>query len=406
MNSVKLVKCVQILLFLGFSGIIYAQTPKIGNDVFDFNSSSPEEFLEFLKKDIRTSLFGVVVPYMMREALPNDWIKPEHIPELINLIDSKEPCRPIMLTYSHMFPTKLSTIGDEAMFMIEGFRKNRYPSEPNSPTYSSKEKKEVLKWWNKWSKQNNLQIFPLPILDKLPSENRYFYPNWNKCCEAGEGIYQETVVENPHTIKLPNGFNLTISDLDSKNKPIDNQFSLYEDTVFVENRDGVKKAIAAGQGWGDPEVTLMLDNKNKRIYIRESQGVSPKWGELVTREYDLKCSNTECFFYQDRDCLLKIKNVDKPSKILKDLKKAAASVYDEFFDNVDNISIVFIPALSGKKENIELFFDIKKLGEYIPMDAGVGEIYSEDRRFLLEYGSKCFKNSGVDWNKYSREPEY
>jgi len=248
---------------------------------------------------------------------------------------------------------------------------------------------------------DDFQIFPLPILDKLPSENRYFYPSWDKCCEVGEGIYGETVVKNPYIIKLPNGFNLTVSDWDSNNKTVGDQFSLGEDTIFVENRDRVKKAIAAGQGWGDPEVTLVLDNKSKRIYIRESQGITKRWGELITREYDLKCSDTECFFYQDRDCLLKIKNVDKPSKILKDLKKAAASVYDGFIDNVNNLSIVFIPALSGKKENIELFFDIKKLGEYIPLDAGVGEIYSEHRSFLLEYGSKCFKDSGVNWNKYA-----
>ena len=51
------------------------------------------------------------------------------------------------------------------------------------------------------------QIFPLPILDRLPSENRYFYPGLDKCCKKdGIGIFGDRIVENPYRIKLPNGF--------------------------------------------------------------------------------------------------------------------------------------------------------------------------------------------------------
>jgi len=252
---------------------------------------------------------------------------------------------------------------------------------------------------------DGFQIFPLPILDILPSENRFFYPNWDKCCKGISGIFGEQVVENPYIIKLPNGFNLTVSDWGNNNKSIDNQFSLLEDTIFVENRDGIKKAIAAGQGWGDPMQTLILDNKNGRIFIRESQGVNKRWGEMTTREYDLKCTDTECFFYKERDCLLKIEDVDEPSKILKDLENAAVQI-DDFIGNVDNLDIVFKPALSGKKENIELFFDTKKWGKYVYIDGkihtGVHEIHSANVRFLLEYGPQCFKDSGIDWEKYAK----
>jgi hypothetical protein len=143
---------------------------------------------------------------------------------------------------------------------------------------------------------DGFQIFPLPILDKLPNVNQYFYPGLDKCCKDETGIFGDRIVENPYKVKLPNGFNLIVSDWDTNSKIAGNQFSLIEDTIFVENRDGVRKAIAVGQGWGDPMQTLILDTKNKRIYISESQGSTKEWGDLVTREYDLKCSDTECFF--------------------------------------------------------------------------------------------------------------
>jgi len=129
------------------------------DDTFDFTLSSPLEFLDFLKKDIgkgvytfpndsHTSFFQVI-----NQPPDSNWIKPEHIPGLINLMDSKEPCRPVLSIYSSTLPTKLSTTGDEAIFLIQGFRKKRYPPEPNSRTYSPKERKEILQWWNNWNKQ-------------------------------------------------------------------------------------------------------------------------------------------------------------------------------------------------------------------------------------------------------------
>jgi len=130
---------------------------KQDEDVFNFNLSSPEEFLEFLKKDISRFPENFFFPYTIKEQPSDNWIKPEHIPGLINLINSQEPCSPVMSIFSSTIPTKLSTIGDEAMFMIEGFRAKRYPPRPNSRTYTSKEKEAILQWWRDWSKQNNIQ---------------------------------------------------------------------------------------------------------------------------------------------------------------------------------------------------------------------------------------------------------
>jgi hypothetical protein len=136
---------------------------KQNSGMFYFNSSTPEEFLEFLKKDIKKGVY--TFPYnsatsffqIINQPPDDNWIKPEHIHGLIKLIDSKEPCRPVMSIYSSTFPRGLSTIGDESMLLIQGFREKRYPPYLNSRTYSSKEREEVLKWWNKWSKQNGLR---------------------------------------------------------------------------------------------------------------------------------------------------------------------------------------------------------------------------------------------------------
>jgi len=126
---------------------------------FDFNLFSPERFLEFLKKDAYGAVVvnSVVPHYQITDPPPDDWIKPEHIPGLINLINSQEPCRPVTTIQSSTIPTKLSTIGDEAMFLIEGFREKRYPPWPNSQTYSSKERKAMLQWWNEFSKKNDFK---------------------------------------------------------------------------------------------------------------------------------------------------------------------------------------------------------------------------------------------------------
>jgi len=126
---------------------------------FDFNLYSPEEFLEFLKKGAQLPFHSGMPPfYWMVNNPPDNWIKPEHIPELIKLINSQEPCSTIMTSISSTFPTKLSTIGDEAMCMIEGFLEKRYPPWAfSSSDYSPERRKNILQRWNDWNEQNDLQ---------------------------------------------------------------------------------------------------------------------------------------------------------------------------------------------------------------------------------------------------------
>jgi len=157
MNEIKKCLIIIVAIFI-FCDIFLAESNmesyKQDDDVFNFTLSSPEEFLEFLKKDIKKGVYtfpnnsSTSIFQIINQPPDENWIKPEHIPGLIKLMDSKEPCRPVMSIYSSKLPTELSTIGDEAIFLIQGFRKKRYPPEPNSRTYSPKERKEILQWWN------------------------------------------------------------------------------------------------------------------------------------------------------------------------------------------------------------------------------------------------------------------
>ena len=134
-----------VLIFLSDTNL-YSQK----QNEFDFKASNPEEFIEFLKDHIHPLGF-----YTINDDVQIDnWIKEEHIPKLMELVDSKESCLHVVSTYSSTLPFKLSTVGNEAIFLIQGFRKNRYPPRPTSMNISLSEKEEILKWWQDRQKQN------------------------------------------------------------------------------------------------------------------------------------------------------------------------------------------------------------------------------------------------------------
>ena len=87
-------------------------------------------------------------------GVPENWITIDDIPKLIELIDSDTPCASVSSPYSSYISYEASTIGNEAAFLIEGFRKGRYPSELNSVHYWKADKKEIKKWWKILQKQN------------------------------------------------------------------------------------------------------------------------------------------------------------------------------------------------------------------------------------------------------------
>jgi len=79
------------------------------------------------------------------------WIHEEDIPELIALLNSNEPCAQVISIFSSYVPEGIpqSTIGREAAFLIDGFRKGRYPPDLDSMHYYNFDKSEIEIWWKK-----------------------------------------------------------------------------------------------------------------------------------------------------------------------------------------------------------------------------------------------------------------
>ncbi len=119
--------------------------PKFYGDTFDWDNSSPIDFLELLKskKNEKCPTYSVF-------GMHGKWVRINHIPDLVALLDSKEPCANVCSIYSSFRDCNKSTIGREAAFIIEGFRRGKYPPEINSGR-THEQLDEIKKWWEGYS---------------------------------------------------------------------------------------------------------------------------------------------------------------------------------------------------------------------------------------------------------------
>lgn len=120
--------------------LISACSSEQGNE-FNFTKGDPFTYLTFLERKSNVYSF-----YTVTEPIPN-WVKEEHIPGLIKLLSSKQPCMAVGLSASSKI-RRGSTIGDEAAFLIMGFRTGEYPASLNSEPLDQARMAEILKWWN------------------------------------------------------------------------------------------------------------------------------------------------------------------------------------------------------------------------------------------------------------------
>lgn len=107
---------------------------------FDFARKGPVEFLHFLRDQIGPS--GV---YTFARPM-NNWIRRDQLAELVALVESDEPCGTVVLSHSSTIVLD-STVGNEAAFLIDGFRRGRYPPELHSGAHREGRKADVLAWW-------------------------------------------------------------------------------------------------------------------------------------------------------------------------------------------------------------------------------------------------------------------
>lgn len=97
------------------------------HESFDWAREDPLAFLAFLQTKKDDPCPTVVVP-----EIPDAWLTKEHLSRLQVLLDSREPCANVHSIYSSFRDCRISTVGHEAAFLMEGFRKGSYPPEMNS----------------------------------------------------------------------------------------------------------------------------------------------------------------------------------------------------------------------------------------------------------------------------------
>lgn len=151
MHSRQRLLCAPVVFFLIvlFSSCAPRLTPHRTADpsdaTFDWGRTGPLAFLEFLR-----AKHAEPCPSFMVHGVPDHWLSEAAIPELMVLLDSEEPCANVYSLYSSFRDCRASTLGHEAAFLIEGFRKGAYPPALNSGR--SEVNKDALKrWWDTYA---------------------------------------------------------------------------------------------------------------------------------------------------------------------------------------------------------------------------------------------------------------
>ena len=123
--------------------LIEPEESKTYGDTFSWQELGPVDFLNYLKT--QSSIYYINGRHFK-------WIHESDIPKLAMLLDSTEPCAPIVMTIcSVRFPESTrSTIGDQAMCLIDGYKEGYYPASItsifHSDTYRNKMTSEIRKW--------------------------------------------------------------------------------------------------------------------------------------------------------------------------------------------------------------------------------------------------------------------
>jgi hypothetical protein len=109
-------------------------------DACYFNSHTPMDFLDDLRMHPDTQVMVLDVP--------DNWITDADAELLMHEIDSPEPAAPVVSPISSYWPfNQTSTVGNEALFLIEGYRAGKYPPGLCSLHYFKPNETGVRSWW-------------------------------------------------------------------------------------------------------------------------------------------------------------------------------------------------------------------------------------------------------------------
>ena len=104
---------------------------------FDFQRHGPVAFLTFLRT--ATTPFSVT-------GLHKGWLRPSDVPALLDLVSSVEPCAMVVMGSASYVPLERSTVGQEAIFLLDGLRTGTFPPTLHSHAYAPKSRDEILRW--------------------------------------------------------------------------------------------------------------------------------------------------------------------------------------------------------------------------------------------------------------------
>lgn len=106
-----------------------------------FKNHSPMDFLNDLRIHPKQAVMVLDVP--------DSWISLEDANLLIQIIDSDEPAAPVISLLSSFWPVnQTSTVGNEALFLLNGYRTGLYPPSLCSLNDNGYNKTEMRSWWN------------------------------------------------------------------------------------------------------------------------------------------------------------------------------------------------------------------------------------------------------------------
>lgn len=104
---------------------------------FDFQHNGPVAFLAFLRT--------AKTPFSVA-GLHKGWLQPNDIPALLEHVSSTEPCALVVMGSASYVPLERSTIGVEALFLLDGLRTGTFPPTLHSHAYDPKSREQIRRW--------------------------------------------------------------------------------------------------------------------------------------------------------------------------------------------------------------------------------------------------------------------
>lgn len=115
-----------------------------------FSTHGPMDFLDDLR-------MHPLVPVTVLD-IPDGWITKGDVALLMQEIDSEDPAAPVISPLSSYWPfNQTSTVGNEALFLIEGYRTGKYPPRLCSLYYFRPDRSEVRLWWESYGRPGRIE---------------------------------------------------------------------------------------------------------------------------------------------------------------------------------------------------------------------------------------------------------